>query len=315
MGEKIFYINNHPFSLNPLMTRAPNFKFQARKVFLTYPRSNLTKDELYTELHAAHPIKLAYICIENHEDGTPHLHAAITFEKKIVTRRPDVFDVQGFHPNIQAVRNWNASVNYVKKDKDYSIYNNSDDDDDDDDDLDLFEKAKTMSHNEYFTYCLKKKVPGFYADKAWRQVGDMFTVDESYVIPEEATVRPSLMSIDLSAATYDNRSILLIGPSGAGKTVWAKHVAEKPALFVTHTDGIRNLQPNHKSIIFDDMSYLHVPREAQIAITDRFEPRQIHVRYGTVSVPAGIQKIFTANNEIFSADPAIDRRISKIYLQ
>lgn len=289
-----------------------NFKFCASRVFLTYPQCDINRERLYNWINDKNTIRYAIISTELHADGNKHLHAAIQFTKKINSRTPTLFDIDNHHPNIQAIRNWPATLNYVRKDGEFDEYDNRDDQTAHDN---LFELAKTMDHNEYFQYCYEKKVPIGYADKAWRQVGDMFTVDESYVIPEEATVRPDLMNIDLSGSEFDNRSIVLIGPSGAGKTIWAKHVAIKPALFVTHSDGLRNLQPNHRSIIFDDLSYLHVPREAQISITDRFEPRQIHVRYGTVSVPAGIQKIFTANSDIFIQDPAVDRRIRKIILQ
>lgn len=290
------------------------FRFQATKVFLTYPQCTLSKETLYNALNEKTQVKHGFICIEQHEDGNTHLHAAIEFNTKINTRSQAYFDVNGFHPNIQAVRNWNASVNYVKKEGDWEEY--GDEDTTDQVVVDnLFELARTMEHNEYYTYCLRHRVPLGYAQLAWRQVADMFTVGEEYSIPEDATVRADLMATDITGPAYDNRSIVLIGPSGAGKTLWAKHIAEKPALFVTHADGLRNLQPTHRSIIFDDMSYLHVPREAQITITDRFEPRQIHVRYGTVSVPAGIQKIFTANQEIFLRDPAVDRRTRRIILQ
>lgn len=293
------------------MTRAATFRFQARKVFLTYPQCTLNKEQLYNAINEKCPIEHGFICTELHEDGNTHLHAVLKFRSKVTTKSQAYFDVQGFHPNIQVCKSWPASVNYVKKNGDWEEYGSAPDDENDDD---LFELAKTLDHNAYFKYCLQKKIPFAYAQQAWRQVGDMFTVTDD-TIPEGAIVRNDLMTTDITGPDYDYRSILLIGPSGTGKTVWAKHVSRKPALFVTHPDGLRNLHQGHRCIIFDDMSFLHVPREAQIAITDRFEPRQIHVRYGTVSLPAGIQKIFTANEEIFLRDPAIDRRVQRIILQ
>lgn len=71
----------------------------------------------------------------------------------------------------------------------------------------------------------------------------------------------------------------------------------------------------HKSIIFDDMAFSHLPREAQIHITDTSDEAHIHCRYGYAIIPAGVQKIFTANIYPFLVDPAIERRLYKIKVQ
>jgi len=286
------------------------WRFNARKTFLTYAQCPLSKEVVYGAIHAKYPCKYAMISTELHEDGNTHLHCVFEFQKKVNCRSQAMFDVQGYHPNIQVPKNWPATKNYVKKAGDYEEYNEDPVDEDEDD---LYVLAEGMTSRLYFEYCRKKGIQFAYAMQAWRSVGSMFTIDEEYEEDPEAEVCSGLNGLDISGPEYDNKSIVIIGPSGCGKTTIAKRLAVKPALFVTHSDGIKNLHRSHKSIIFDDMSYLHVPREAQIAITDRYEPRQIHVRYGTVSVPAGIQKIFTANQEIFSDDEAVNRRIRKIY--
>lgn len=105
------------------------------------------------------------------------------------------------------------------------------------------------------------------------------------------------------------KSLLLIGPPGCGKTTWAKKHAKKPALFVSHLDRLKDFDPDfHKSIIFDDTDFKHLPRTAQIHLVDRENPRDIHIRYRVAHIPKGIQKIFTANMKPFIEDPAIIRR-------
>ncbi len=79
----------------------------------------------------------------------------------------------------------------------------------------------------------------------------------------------------------------------------------------SHIDDLKRFDPDiHSGIIFDDMDFRHMPRQAQIYITDIDNDRSIHVRYDTVFIPAGTKKIFTCNEEGFPFidDAAIKRR-------
>ncbi len=91
-----------------------------------------------------------------------------------------------------------------------------------------------------------------------------------------------------------SKSIILWGDAGIGKTEFAKAHFNNP-LFVTHMDQLGDLQEEHDGIIFDDMSFLHLPRETQIHLVDQDNPRAIHIRYTTAMIPAGTKKIFTTN--------------------
>lgn len=121
----------------------------------------------------------------------------------------------------------------------------------------------------------------------------------------------------LGEATTNRQSLVIIGPSGCGKTTIARHIAPKPALFCTHVDTLRQFRPGyHKSIIFDDVNFTHIPREGQINIVEFEQPRAIHVRYGVVTIPAGVVKVFTANVlPISTNDPAIARRVKLYYIE
>lgn len=53
---------------------------------------------------------------ELHEDGEPHLHIVVSFEKPLDVRKPDFFDCIGEkHGNYQVARNEKDVLNYVKK--------------------------------------------------------------------------------------------------------------------------------------------------------------------------------------------------------
>lgn len=110
------------------------------------------------------------------------------------------------------------------------------------------------------------------------------------------------------------RSLILWGMPGIGKTEFAKSLLPG-ALFVSHIDDLRNFDAGeHNGIIFDDMSFFHLPRSAQIHILDWDNPRSIHIRYSVARIPAHTQKIFTTNlfgGLIFSLeDGAIARRVT-----
>jgi len=106
------------------------------------------------------------------------------------------------------------------------------------------------------------------------------------------------------------KTLVLVGPSGIGKTTWAKKNAPKPCLFVSHLDDLKSFRADmHKSIMFDDVSVTHMPITSQIHLCDMENVRSIHVRYGTVTIPAGVPKIFTCNSSPIALEhPAIARR-------
>ena len=114
-----------------------------------------------------------------------------------------------------------------------------------------------------------------------------------------------------------SKSQILWGASGTGKTSYALSLYPQ-ALLVSHMDDLTRYNPElHSAIVFDDMSFVHLPRQAQIHLVDQDHPRSIHVRYQVATIPANTIKIFTCNDingAIFLEDPAIDRRIEKHHI-
>lgn len=277
----------------------PEFRISAKKLFITYPQCNGTKEELLSFIKSKKATRRIITCEERHEDGSPHLHCAVEFSSKFSTTNPRYFDWNEFHPNVQTCKNWEASVNYCKKDGSYV-------EEGFDEELNIYELARTTCYEEYMERCRKGKVSCMYATAAWKHARESELGDETITTCDHAgTIRPDLGILQME---YLNKNLWIKGPSGIGKTTWAKINAPKPALFVTHMDDLKKLRKDHKSIIFDDMSFVHLPRETQIYLVDEHNPRSIHVRYGTVKIPAGIQKIFLSNVDIFVDDEAIKRR-------
>lgn len=99
-------------------TMAAQYRFKAKCVFLTYPQCPLAKEDALRALRA----KLGeedgthyLIGQEKHQDGNTHLHVYVEREKTIDTLNPRYFDIEVYHPNIEAPRDRTAVKKYVTK--------------------------------------------------------------------------------------------------------------------------------------------------------------------------------------------------------
>jgi len=80
-----------------------NFTFHSRYGLITYAQC----DGLDPSDVCNHFTSLGAECIiarEDHADGGTHLHVFADFERKRRFRRADIFDVRGYHPNIEPSR-------------------------------------------------------------------------------------------------------------------------------------------------------------------------------------------------------------------
>lgn len=287
------------------------FKFDAHRAFLTYPNTSFEHDQLHEFLNNLAGVLWARICSETHASGEPHVHAVVQFKGRFQSRNERIFDFQERHPNIQPVRDVRRALEYVTKDGHFTDYGS----------IPSFDKKRTVAElrelaagdeGDYFQACAEAKLQYCYAkhfrELVWRDktncIPDSYVGDLAWETPLLALYEPQ-----------PNLSTVIVGPAGCGKSAWAKRMANKPALFVSHIDTLREFDPSyHKSIIFDDMSFEHQPLQSQIHIVDCFDARQIHCRYGIAKIPAGTQKFFTCNEEPFKQHAAIARRIYMINL-
>lgn len=114
----------------------------------------------------------------------------------------------------------------------------------------------------------------------------------------------------------DFQSVILIGASNIGKTQFAKSQFTNHC-FCSHIEDLKKFDEHiHDGILFDDMDFKHMPRTAQIHLTDWDEDRSIHARYVNIRIPAHTKKIFTCNTMCVDIDDeAIYRRVSVIDLK
>lgn len=305
----------------------PAFRLKARHIFLTYPRSDFQHIELYAFLKSIAPIDHCIVATELHSDGEQHLHAAVSYTRPIETRSQTRFDYEGRHPNIQKARSWHAVCAYVKKDGDYSLFDGegqiADTDALDWSTGDFRESPydvarRTTSRGKWIEYCIDARIPPAYGFAIWGDVSgavpptitDAIETDD----PQLASRLRDLRLQSMPFPTEDSRSLVLIGPTGCGKTSYAKLRAPKPALFARHIDDLKHLTNQHRCVIFDDMDFGHTPRQNQIFLVDKFDSASIHMRHTVARIPAGVHRIFTGNHYMFLDDPAIDRRVLRIDL-
>jgi len=98
------------------MPASKRFTFHAKRVFLTYPKCELPREQLRDFLVETRGAKHYCIGRESHVSGDHHLHAYAEWEDYIYTRDERFFDLDGHHPNIQRVRSTQRVLKYVLKD-------------------------------------------------------------------------------------------------------------------------------------------------------------------------------------------------------
>lgn len=287
------------------------FRINAKNFSLTY--SNVEqqsgvawlpwdKESLLRHLESLGDGVIGMVSREQHQDGSTHFHAWVQFPRKRDIRASNFFDWQGCHPNVQATNNLRAWKTYICKDGDHTPEPAAPTATGD-----LFVLCHSMEKHEWVNYCIGKKIGFQYMEYIWKDCHmDRDSTIEDNPPPE------AVMCAALEQFIYpslDRSPLVLVGDTGCGKTTWAIKNAPKPICFVSHMDQLKHFDPQyHKSIVFDDMDFKHLPRESQIHILDMTTPRAIHRRYGVTVIPAGTKKIFTANSNPFIEDPAIIRR-------
>lgn len=135
-------------------------------------------------------------------------------------------------------------------------------------------------------------------------------------MPQESYPKKEFLVPKIQPELLQTMAIIFLGPSGIGKTQYAISHFDRP-LVVSHIDDLKKLSPLHDGLLFDDMIFSHWPPNACIHLCDLELSRSINVKYGTITIPKQLPRIFTSNREfrtLFSTDAtegewnAIERR-------
>lgn len=302
----------------PPVVSDTEFNFDGVKFYLTYAQSaDLSREDVIAMLQSRRQLKWARICHEKHKDGRPHIHVVGQFSKRYQSRSCRCFDVHGKHPHIRkwsTIKDQYHIIRYVSKDSEFfdvgtvpeseTPKRSSDE---------AWSLAGDPDEAKYLKACQSAGISYQYA----KRIRELTFADVSNTIDALYEACLEWECTELQQQTLpENTSTVLVGPAGCGKSCWAKRIAPKPALWVSHIDVLRQFRPEfHQSIIFDDMVFSHYPVQSQIHIVDWTDARQIHCRYGYATIPAKTVKIFTCNEFPFTnGNAAIARRITVINL-
>lgn len=285
-----------------LQTMPAQFRLDAQQFFLTYPHSTFDHEAFWNWLNSLEEALYCRIADETHESGEPHVHAVFKFKRRFQSRDAGVFDYQGRHPNIQRPRSLTKSLDYIAKDGRYTDFGavpkataKRD--------WSEIESAASQSEREWLQCQHEERIMPHVA-KRLRELNSTSVYDLS-----EYDNRP--ISPVFETLPTEFRSLLVIGRPGIGKTGWAMQIMPRPCLLVKHIDCLRHFDASkHKSILFDDCEFGHLPRPTQLQLCDWENQVQIHVRYGVACIPAHIPRLFLCNpnHEPFKQDDAIQGR-------
>lgn len=308
------------------------FRFSASKVLLTFSQvcENFHAECILYDFEERFHIDTYVIGEERHEDGGRHYHATFTFKKKIDSRDVTIFDINcgdhQHHPNIKSIQRGQAHLDrareYCKKEDPAPLSNVPEK-------LTWGEMIAQSANAEEFLSQVRKHYPEKYcqnlknyeysASKIFPSANPN-TIESYRWDPENGDDPPAWVQIDERVLDWNPQShaLVIVGPAGCGKSTWSKLHALKPCLWIRHLDNLQLLRPHHRSVIFDDMDFRHLPVPTQKYLVDCRDTASVHIRYRVATLPSGLMRIFTANNypfQVLGNDiAALERRIKEINL-
>lgn len=297
------------------------FRINAKKLFLTYSRTNLTPPEVLAQLSTkfSSNIEKYVICQENHAEEPElgaHIHAFLEFPKKINISSPRKLDLfennKPVHGEYQAAKNTQNVINYIKKDGNYITNFETEIEFR----IKLFELSKKEGLSAAMNYfssvkpelvCINyKKIESNLKAFLQNEPEKLVPKYENYNYPDDL--------IEWFNFERDEKTLFLSGPSGVGKTEGIINLLKDfNPILITDVNALKDLKPEHKAIIFDDIDWFNIPREVKIHLLNKTRSSSIKIIYQTVKLPNSLVKAVISNNpEDLVGDKAIMRRIRHV---
>jgi hypothetical protein len=296
------------------------FRINAKRIYLTYSQVN-KEMQLQDVLQALKNKKLFVfkhlISKEHHQDGETHFHVMLEATNKFSLTRQDFLDItyqeKSYHGNYQPVKSAYNTVEYICKAGDYIT------------DFTNIQHGKLMStkqlliqsaletgvNNALLQHCkhLPEKALNtlslvgvkafFQAHESLKQTKDASKLDSPFKLKDfNLKNNPEI----LRWIQHPEKTLVLTGPSGVGKTQFAKAFAQEKGfetLVVNHLEGFKDLTSRHDCIILDDANITGLDPTQLLALVDNQQHKTLRVLYGTVNKRKGLIQMFTMNKREF----------------
>lgn len=274
------------------------YRFQGRHVFLTYPRCDLTRDQVNERICANFPVESIVVAQEHHEDGGLHLHVFVRFTRKFDSRNERVFDYDEYHPNIQCPRSPKSCYEYCKKA--------------DDECIDTFPagygtiKRKwgdIISDSQTKDDFLAAVVEHYPRDAAlsWRRLGEFcesryreYSPDYQPTYQESAFRIPECIA-DWKRANFDHprperpKSLVIISDSRYGKTQWARSLGAH--VYWNSYYSLDSFDTSRDYIVIDDLTWERIPAwkalfgsQREFVLTDKYRKKSCFKNWGKPAI-------------------------------
>lgn len=242
-----------------------SFRVNAKNFFLTYPQCSQSKEYLLEFLLGLEPSPIyALVSAELHEDGSPHLHSFISYQKKRDIRSQTYFDLAGNHPNIQAARDAANTIRYIKKDGDFiesgipPITTKR-----------SWSECLTAETKEQFFDLVKQISPRDFVlqhDKLSAYANHKYARSDTYSpeFPTSSFCVPTNLQhwfdTEFKGGHSRRKSLILSSPSRFGKTEWARSLG--PHMYFNNMCNFRDdWDDSALFIIFDDIPWEYLPNK------------------------------------------------------
>ena len=226
-------------------------------------------------------------------EETPHIQAVMKFSRKIaMTKIKQALQVQQTH--VERTISYKDAVEYCKK-EDENYIEEGEYEEGGQSKKDHWTNIKEMLKNGYTKQDIAEEYPKEYAT-CYKGIEELKNVLQPNIVKSKQgyTIdKCKWERIDFS----DNKTIILHGPSGKGKTPYAIASLKNP-LYVRHKDTLKQFTPGiHDGIVCDDMTFYHMGREPILSFIENEREAQIDVKNSCVCLPAQTKKIITTNME------------------
>lgn len=248
------------------------FRINAKGWFLTYPKCSLSKEDAMEALKQKRKgLKQIIVSRELHTDGEPHLHCYLYYERPFDCTNERFFDLEGFHPNLQAAKSLRAVQGYIKKDGDFIQEG-------------INYKAELSAITDHTSVLCKRLIDGESVEelvrenptlvRGFKKLIEDVHVFRNYCAPKLSRCSgfiPNTFGLNMPLMSTKQSHYWLWSESpNKGKTTFLKAIqAQYPSLWYSWTEKYQQAAPYAQFVLLDEYSIGHLTIMTLNSMCDR----------------------------------------------